>query len=193
MLRSILLSPEFNADFVLQLPSIDASQSLYRMLQSIARQLTRSIPRSNRLIPFRSHFKPTFLPHFYSTTPSDTAPSPISTPEQTESEDVEAAPKKTAIGKINRRLQITFTCTADLSPPPPDPYAKPTSNQDTVAETVVAVEGEEKEILCGHRSTHEFSRVSYEKGIVLIECPSCKNRHLIGMPLSFHPRCRRCS
>ncbi len=29
---------------------------------------------------------------------------------------------------------------------------------------------------CGHRSTHEFSRRSYEKGIVLVQCPSCKNR-----------------
>ncbi len=29
---------------------------------------------------------------------------------------------------------------------------------------------------CGHRSTHEFSKRSYEKGIVIIQCPSCKNR-----------------
>jgi hypothetical protein len=29
---------------------------------------------------------------------------------------------------------------------------------------------------CGHRSTHEFSKKSYTKGIVLVQCPSCKNR-----------------
>lgn len=29
---------------------------------------------------------------------------------------------------------------------------------------------------CGHRSTHEFSKASYTKGIVLVQCPGCKNR-----------------
>ena len=33
---------------------------------------------------------------------------------------------------------------------------------------------------CGHRSSHEFSRHSYEKGIVLVQCPGCESRHLIG-------------
>lgn len=79
----------------------------------------------------------------------------------------EFIPKKTAIGKINRRLQITFTCTADIP-----------------LNEIIEIENEETKP-CGHRSTHEFSRVSYEKGIVLIECPGCKNRHLIGS--SFLP------
>jgi protein import protein ZIM17 len=51
------------------------------------------------------------------------------------------------IGRIQRRLSITFTCTV------PD---------------------------CGHRSSHEFSRQAYEKGIVLCQCPSCQTRHLVG-------------
>lgn len=51
------------------------------------------------------------------------------------------------IGKIERRLSITFTCTV------PD---------------------------CGHRSSHEFSRLAYERGIVLCQCPACLTRHLIG-------------
>ncbi|ORY69171.1 DNL zinc finger-domain-containing protein [Leucosporidium creatinivorum] len=38
---------------------------------------------------------------------------------------------------------------------------------------------------CHHRSTHEFSRRSYEKGIVLIECPGCGNRHLIADNLQW--------
>jgi mitochondrial protein import protein ZIM17 len=29
---------------------------------------------------------------------------------------------------------------------------------------------------CSHRSTHEFSKRAYERGIVLVECPGCKNR-----------------
>jgi hypothetical protein len=28
-----------------------------------------------------------------------------------------------------------------------------------------------------HRSTHEFSRQAYEKGIVLVQCPACHTRH----------------
>lgn len=33
---------------------------------------------------------------------------------------------------------------------------------------------------CGHRSTHEFTYHAYTKGIVLITCPGCRNRHLIA-------------
>lgn len=29
---------------------------------------------------------------------------------------------------------------------------------------------------CGERSTHEFTKHAYEKGIVLVQCPGCKNR-----------------
>lgn len=38
---------------------------------------------------------------------------------------------------------------------------------------------------CDHRSTHEFSKRAYEKGIVLVECPNCKNRHLIADHLGW--------
>jgi mitochondrial protein import protein ZIM17 len=30
---------------------------------------------------------------------------------------------------------------------------------------------------CGERSTHEFTKRAYTKGIVLVECPGCKNRY----------------
>ncbi|KAG9025377.1 hypothetical protein FS837_004944 [Tulasnella sp. UAMH 9824] len=33
---------------------------------------------------------------------------------------------------------------------------------------------------CGHRSTHEFTKRAYTRGLVIIQCPSCKNRHLIA-------------
>lgn len=38
---------------------------------------------------------------------------------------------------------------------------------------------------CGHRSTHQFTKRSYERGIVLVQCPSCKNRHLIADHLGW--------
>lgn len=72
---------------------------------------------------------------------------------ETAAEELLQAPPstRTAIGKIQRRLSITFTCSV---------------------------------VNCGERSTHEFSRHSYEKGIVLVQCPKCESRHLIGDLLS---------
>lgn len=33
---------------------------------------------------------------------------------------------------------------------------------------------------CTHRSTHAITKLSYHTGAVLIQCPSCKNRHVIS-------------
>ncbi len=33
---------------------------------------------------------------------------------------------------------------------------------------------------CDHRSAHHMTKHAYSKGTVLIQCPSCKNRHLIA-------------
>jgi len=38
---------------------------------------------------------------------------------------------------------------------------------------------------CGKRSTHQFTKQAYEKGIVLIQCPGCHNRHLIADHLGW--------
>ncbi|KAG6828734.1 hypothetical protein H0H92_006922 [Tricholoma furcatifolium] len=38
---------------------------------------------------------------------------------------------------------------------------------------------------CNHRSTHEFTKRAYQRGIVLVECPGCKNRHLIADHLGW--------
>ncbi|OSX64110.1 hypothetical protein POSPLADRAFT_1045232 [Postia placenta MAD-698-R-SB12] len=38
---------------------------------------------------------------------------------------------------------------------------------------------------CGHRSSHQFTRRSYEKGIVIVQCPGCQNRHLIADHLAW--------
>ncbi|GLB43267.1 putative DNL zinc finger [Lyophyllum shimeji] len=38
---------------------------------------------------------------------------------------------------------------------------------------------------CGRRSTHQFSRRAYERGVVLVQCPGCENRHLIADHLGW--------
>jgi len=38
---------------------------------------------------------------------------------------------------------------------------------------------------CSRRSTHQFSRRAYERGIVLVQCPGCQNRHLIADHLGW--------
>lgn len=119
---------------------------------------------------------PSIHSHNYTTTHSpllhslpSRPPTPKPLPSIPITSDPKTSPLKTAIGKIERRLQITFTCTAHLE-----------LKEDNA-------EGVEQE--CRHRSTHEFSRTSYEKGIVLIQCPGCGNRHLIGpfSPLNSFP------
>ncbi|KLT44023.1 zf-DNL-domain-containing protein, partial [Cutaneotrichosporon oleaginosum] len=65
---------------------------------------------------------------------------------------------KQPIGRVEPRLSLTFTC-----------QAGPEKEQD----------------VCGHRSSHEFSRKSYEKGVVIIQCPECKARHLIADHLGW--------
>lgn len=32
---------------------------------------------------------------------------------------------------------------------------------------------------CGERSAHHFTKRSYERGIVLVQCPKCKNRSVV--------------
>lgn len=34
---------------------------------------------------------------------------------------------------------------------------------------------------CSERSTHQFSRGAYRKGVVIVQCPGCKNRYLSSL------------
>ncbi|EJD07457.1 zf-DNL-domain-containing protein, partial [Fomitiporia mediterranea MF3/22] len=38
---------------------------------------------------------------------------------------------------------------------------------------------------CTERSTHGFTKRAYERGIVIVTCPKCKNRHLIADHLGW--------
>ncbi|KAM6496763.1 DNL zinc finger domain containing protein, partial [Amanita muscaria] len=38
---------------------------------------------------------------------------------------------------------------------------------------------------CGERSAHHFTKRAYERGVVLVQCPKCKNRHLIADHLGW--------
>lgn len=38
---------------------------------------------------------------------------------------------------------------------------------------------------CNTRSSHEFTKRSYTRGIVIVQCPGCKNRHLIADHLGW--------
>jgi len=67
-------------------------------------------------------------------------------------------PNSEPIGRTAEpKLQMTFTCTAPAT--------------DTDIDLDVS-----ERVKCGERSTHTFTKQAYEKGIVLIQCPGCKNR-----------------
>lgn len=75
------------------------------------------------------------------------------------------------------RLSLTFTCTA------PIPVQANVASGDVPASSTSTSTLEVEK--CGHRSSHTFTKKSYEKGIVIIACPSCKNRCVYSSFLSF--------
>ena len=39
--------------------------------------------------------------------------------------------------------------------------------------------------VCSSRNSYQFSKLSYEKGVVIVRCPSCKNLHLVSDNLGW--------
>jgi len=76
---------------------------------------------------------------------------------------------------IEPRLSLTFTCTAPIA----------TTSAPSSSSGAGAMPESPPVHKCGHRSSHTFTKRAYEKGIVIISCPSCKNRHLIADNLGW--------
>ncbi|GAA5895300.1 Zim17p [Sporobolomyces salmoneus] len=128
-------------------------------MRSLLRSCTRQL--ATRSIPRPSPL-PRLLPSSLSSFPSSsrylsTSPYRYEAPLST----------GTPIGRIDRKLRIIFTCTAPI---PEDPQ-----------QTQIGAPAKP----CGHRSSHEFSKRSYDKGVVIVQCPECSNRHLIADHLQW--------
>ncbi|VDC06074.1 unnamed protein product [Peniophora sp. CBMAI 1063] len=109
--------------------------------------------------------------------------------------------------QLRFRLGVIRPNSSLASPPPPPPSSTSTSAPEvgapstsagdagaTTTTNKIRLEQPEPRLSltftctvtdCGHRSTHEFSKRSYTSGIVLVECPGCKNRHLIADHLGW--------
>ncbi|KAH8554564.1 DNL zinc finger-domain-containing protein [Umbelopsis sp. PMI_123] len=73
-----------------------------------------------------------------------------------------------------------------------DAPAKGTPSNETISETTEEQVDPKHQMLigftckvCNERSHHVMSKLSYTKGVVLIECPGCQNRHLIADNLGW--------
>jgi protein import protein ZIM17 len=73
---------------------------------------------------------------------------------------------------------MTFTCTAAVPLPSTNGEPTPTGPANQLDPSVPTAP-------CSHRSTHSFTRQAYTEGTVLIQCPECKNRHLIADHLGW--------
>ncbi|CAH7676608.1 DNL zinc finger-domain-containing protein [Phakopsora pachyrhizi] len=84
-------------------------------------------------------------------------------------------------------MRIQFTCTAPSSSSSTHPTHPTTINPNNNLEgkdVTDEIRGDQEDV-CGHRNQHEFSRQSFESGIVLVQCPNCLNRHLIADNLQW--------
>jgi hypothetical protein len=90
---------------------------------------------------------------------------PSTSPASSSTPSASSSPAKTEAVK-EPRLSLTFTCTAPIATPD---VQSSSSDADASSESLPVQK-------CGHRSTHTFTKRAYEKGIVIIACPSCNNR-----------------
>ncbi|KNZ62343.1 uncharacterized protein VP01_1282g4 [Puccinia sorghi] len=74
------------------------------------------------------------------------------------------------------RMRIQFKCIAPSPSSQPPPIQPPHDHSSIAAQ---------EQPTCGHLNTHEFSSQAFHHGIVLVQCPSCLNRHLIADHLQW--------
>ena len=106
---------------------------------------------------------------------------------------------------VHQSFYVAVAKRSYCTPPPP---ADPTANlQDKIADTnpdLYHLEANEKVLggkgigtkdanmalvfecrVCQTQAIKQFSKQSYEEGVVLIECPGCKNKHVIADNLGW--------
>jgi mitochondrial protein import protein ZIM17 len=84
------------------------------------------------------------------------------------------------------RLSWTVRHNSTGVPPPPAPGSPPSTVTSNSQTTRSAVDEPRLSLTftctagnCSTRSTHQFTKRAYERGIVLIECPGCKTRYVL--------------
>ncbi|KAI0321605.1 DNL zinc finger-domain-containing protein [Amylostereum chailletii] len=97
--------------------------------------------------------------------------------------------------QLRFRLGVLRHHSSDASPSIGAPSnSSATSSSGTTTTQKIQIQPEEPKLSltftctvpnCGTRSTHQFTKRAYERGIVLVECPGCKNRHLIADHLGW--------
>ncbi|KAN0137061.1 DNL zinc finger domain containing protein [Lactarius tabidus] len=101
-------------------------------------------------------------------------------------------PPPTLLSLSHSRLPSTVRHSSNGVPSASDPGSAPTTtasdsqtarsdtNEPRLSLTFTCTAG-----TCTTRSSHQFTKRAYERGIVLIECPGCKTRHLIADNLGW--------
>lgn len=86
------------------------------------------------------------------------------------------------------RLQFLFRSIRERRPPLPIPTIKrhPYSTPNNAASERMVIGFTCK--VCNQRTHRTMSKTAYTRGVVLIECPGCNNRHLIADNLGWFDR-----
>ncbi|KZT70817.1 zf-DNL-domain-containing protein [Daedalea quercina L-15889] len=97
-----------------------------------------------------------------------------------------ARPQATSFGS-QRFLSSAVPRANDATPPSSSPKPPETTDKVTfkTEEPRLSLTFTCTVTACGTRSSHMFTRRSYERGIVIVQCPGCKNRHLIADHLGW--------
>jgi protein import protein ZIM17 len=82
-------------------------------------------------------------------------------------------PRPTPFSPFFARHNSELTAPASSNPNPSAPNQAPRPDQPAYQLTFTCKP-------CKHRSAHRISKQGYHRGTVLIQCPSCKNRHVVS-------------